>query len=31
MTVKYGEMTNLVNSIVSIDQYKPKIGEVVKL
>ena len=27
MTVKYGEMTNLVNSIVSIDQYKPKIGE----
>ena len=27
MTVKYGEMTNLVNSIISIDQYKPKIGE----
>ena len=28
MTVKYGEMTNLVNAVVSIDQYKPKIGEV---
>jgi len=28
MTVKYGEMTNLVNPVVSIDQYKPKIGEV---
>jgi len=27
MTVKYGEMENLVNSVVSIDQYKPKIGE----
>jgi hypothetical protein len=27
MTVKYGEMTNLVNSTISIDQYKPKIGE----
>ena len=27
MTVKYGEMTNLVNAIISIDQYKPKIGE----
>ena len=27
MTVKYGEMTNLVNAVVSIDQYKPKIGE----
>lgn len=27
MTVKYGEMTNLVNSVISIDQYKPKIGE----
>ncbi len=28
MTVKYGEMTNLVNPVISIDQYKPKIGEV---
>ena len=27
MTVKYGEMTNLVNNTISIDQYKPKIGE----
>ena len=27
MTVKYGEMTNLVNAVVSSDQYKPKIGE----
>lgn len=27
MTVKYGEMVNLVNSKISIDQYKPKIGE----
>ena len=27
MTVKYGEMINLVNPILSIDQYKPKIGE----
>ena len=27
MTVKYGEMTNLVNAVVSIDQYKPKISE----
>ena len=27
MTVKYGEMVNLVNSTISIDQYKPKIGE----
>tara|TARA_X000001036_G_C20470830_1_gene721453 strand:+ start:70 stop:537 length:468 start_codon:yes stop_codon:yes gene_type:complete len=27
MTVKYGEMTNLVNGTISIDQYKPKIGE----
>ena len=27
MTVKYGEMTNLVNPVISIDQYKPKIGE----
>ena len=27
MTVKYGEMKNLVNAVVSIDQYKPKIGE----
>ena len=27
MTVKYGEMENLVNSVISIDQYKPKIGE----
>ena len=27
MTVKYGEMVNLVNAVVSIDQYKPKIGE----
>lgn len=28
MTVKYGEMENLVSPIISIDQYKPKIGEV---
>ena len=28
MTVRYGEMTNLVNAVISIDQYKPKIGEV---
>lgn len=28
MTVKYGEMENLVTPVVSIDQYKPKIGEV---
>ena len=27
MTVKYSEMVNLVNSTISIDQYKPKIGE----
>lgn len=27
MTVKYGEMVNLINPIISIDQYKPKIGE----
>lgn len=27
MTVKYGEMVNLVNGTISIDQYKPKIGE----
>ena len=27
MTVKYGEMTNIVTPVVSIDQYKPKIGE----
>ena len=27
MTVKYGEMINLINAVVSIDQYKPKIGE----
>lgn len=27
MTVKYGEMTNLVSPTISIDQYKPKIGE----
>jgi len=27
MTVKFGEMVNLVNSVISIDQYKPKIGE----
>ena len=27
MTVKYGEMVNLVNPKISIDQYKPKIGE----
>ena len=27
MTVKFGEMLNLVNSTISIDQYKPKIGE----
>ena len=27
MTVKYGEMVNLVNATISIDQYKPKIGE----
>ena len=28
MTVKYGEMVNLVNPTISIDQYRPKIGEV---
>jgi hypothetical protein len=28
MTVKYGEMENLVQPIISIDQYKPKVGEV---
>lgn len=27
MTVKYGEMENLVTPTISIDQYKPKIGE----
>jgi hypothetical protein len=27
MTVKYGEMTNLVTPTISIDEYKPKIGE----
>jgi len=27
MTVKYGEMTNLVTPTISIDQYKSKIGE----
>lgn len=27
MSVKYGEMSNLVNPVISIDQYKPKIGE----
>lgn len=27
MTVKFGEMENLVQPTVSIDQYKPKIGE----
>ncbi len=27
MTVKYGEMVNLVQPTLSIDQYKPKIGE----
>ena len=27
MTVKYGEMINLVKETISIDQYKPKIGE----
>jgi len=27
MTVKYGEMENLVTPVISIDQYKPKIGE----
>ncbi len=27
MTVKYGEMENLVEPLISIDQYKPKIGE----
>jgi len=27
MTVKYGEMKNLISNVVSIDQYKPKIGE----
>lgn len=26
MTVKYGEMENLVTPTISIDQYKPKIG-----
>jgi hypothetical protein len=28
MTVKYGEMENLVTPTISVDQYKPKIGEV---
>jgi hypothetical protein len=28
MTVKYGEMENLVTPTISIDMYKPKIGEV---
>ena len=27
MTVKYGEMENLVTPVISIDQYTPKIGE----
>lgn len=27
MTVKYGEMENLVSPTISIDMYKPKIGE----
>ena len=27
MTVKYGEMEDLVTPTISIDQYKPKIGE----
>ena len=27
MTVKFGEMVNIVNPTISIDQYKPKIGE----
>ena len=27
MTVKYGEMENLVTPTISIDQYTPKIGE----
>jgi hypothetical protein len=27
MTVKYGEMENLVTPTISIDQFKPKIGE----
>lgn len=27
MTVKYGEMTNLVTPTISIDEFKPKIGE----
>ena len=27
MTVKYGEMTNLVTPTMSVDQYKPKIGD----
>jgi len=27
MTVKYGEMENLVTPTISIDQYKPKVGE----
>ena len=28
MTLKHGEMINLVNPVISIDQYRPKIGEV---
>ena len=28
MTLKHGEMINLVNPTISIDQYRPKIGEV---
>ena len=31
MTVKYGEMVNLVNPNISIDQYKPKIGVKIKI
>jgi hypothetical protein len=27
MTVKYGEMENLVSPTISVDEYKPKIGE----
>lgn len=27
MTVKFGEMENLVQPTISVDQYKPKIGE----
>lgn len=27
MTVRYGEMENIVTPVISVDEYKPKIGE----